>query len=183
MTLPINLHLGCGDVSLASVGFLNIDCRPGPAVDKVADIATLADFEPGSVSEIYAAHCLDHFDRWTYRTVLRRWVELLRHGGKLRLAMPDFEAICEEYRLRGDLHDLQGILYARQDYPTNTRHFIWDFTMAKQDLEAAGLVNIHRYEWRFTGWGHIDDCSQAYLPRGDKEHGRLMSLNVVGYKP
>ena len=49
-------------------------------------------------------------------------------------------------------------------------------------LVSAGFRNLRQYDWRETSHGDVDDFSQAYIPHLDKEHGRLISLNVEATK-
>lgn len=177
----LRLHLGCGAVALP--GFTNIDQRYQPGVDEIDNVALLRRYEPGTVALIYSCHVLDHFSRWEYKHVLARWAALLRPGGLLRIATPDFEAVARYYALHCDVRDLTGMLYAGQDYPGNVRHFIFDLQMLSEDLVSVGLENVHRYDALATDYAMIDDCSQAFMPRGDKRQGALMSLNVEAFKP
>ena len=57
---------------------------------------------------------------------------------------------------------------------------IFDFDTLAKGLREVGFENVRRYDWRKTELGElgIDDFSQAYLPHMDKDHGRLMMLNV-----
>jgi hypothetical protein len=50
-------------------------------------------------------------------------------------------------------------------------------------LKKVGFDEIRRWNWRDTEHASVDDFSQAYLPHQDREHGRLMSLNVEAVKP
>lgn len=164
----LSLHLGCGNFRIA--GWTNIDRRYQPAVDLVANIGLLREFSPGSCERIYACHCLDHFTRWEYPAVLKRWSELLAPGGVLMLSVPDFEKTARRYLRTGELRELIGSLVARQDYPDNVRHMHWDFRSLQLDLLEAGLQDVRRAEWEFQ------DCSKANLD------GELMSLNVEATK-
>ncbi len=87
----IKLHLGCGTNHLEE--YVNIDIRYLPGVDEVNNIKFLRKYQNNSIDEIYACHVLEHFGRWEYKDVLRRWHELLKPGGQLRLAVPNFAAI------------------------------------------------------------------------------------------
>ena len=58
----------------------------------------------------------------------------------------------------------------------------WDFNKLKEDLTAVGFTDVQRYDWRKTEHFYIDDYSQTYYPHMDKEHGKLMSLNVEAKK-
>jgi len=176
----VKLHLGCGTKRIE--GYTNIDSRCTPAVDLVADIRSLDTFEEGSVDVIYVCHALEHFSRWEHLAALRRWYTILKPGGILRVAVPDFEKVMEHYFKFRDVRRLSGIMYGRQDYPENNHCWCWDFKELKKDLQEAGFDNIERYDWRQTDHSQIDDYSQAYLPHMDKENGMLMSLNVEGIK-
>src|SRR5690606_18440040 len=121
---PLRLHLGCGDVHLPNEeGWINIDARYQPAVDRVDNIGILKRYEPNSVDEIYCCHALDHFSRWDYPRVLRRWHELLKPGGVLKLSVVDFGVIASMYCDRKAIvEELIGAICAAQDYEHNVRH-------------------------------------------------------------
>ena len=102
----MKLHLGCGTKHLS--GYTNIDIRYLPGVDEVNNIRFLRNYKENTVDEIYACHVLEHFGRWEYKEVLRRWFEILKPGGRLRLAIPNFSAICSYYTKTGDLKSLIG---------------------------------------------------------------------------
>jgi len=172
------LHLGCGSTHLP--GFVNIDLRWLPGVDEIADIRYLhsRDYPPMSADLIYASHILEHFSRWEYKSALARWYDILKVGGVLRLAVPDFDALVDHYQDTGELSDIRGLLYGGQDYKENRHHWCWNFDSMKADLEELGFRDVRRWDWRDTEHAHIDDVSQAYLPHLDKDVGRLVSLNV-----
>jgi len=176
----IKLHLDCGDKHID--GYINIDIRPMEAVDKVDNIKYLRSFEKDSVDVIYSASVLEHFTRWEYKNALRRWYEILKHGGALRLGVPDFESIVKYYLKNNNIDDIIGLLYGGQDYDQNFHHMCWDFKSLKRDLEELGFRNVKRYDWRNTEHSNIDDFSQCYLPHMDKENGMLMHLNVEATK-
>lgn len=178
--MSLKLHLGCGDVSLD--GYINIDARYLPNVDKVENAQFLRSYSEGSVDVIYACAILEHFTRWEYVGVLQRWNDLLRPGGILRISVPDFEALTNYYKKCGDIRKLIGMFYGGQDYKENFHHMCWDFNMLKEDLENVGFKDIHKYDWRNTEHSNVDDFSQSYLPHMDKENGQLMHLNVEATK-
>tara|TARA_R110000824_G_scaffold310579_1_gene497862 strand:+ start:204 stop:740 length:537 start_codon:yes stop_codon:yes gene_type:complete len=176
----MKLHLGCGDKRID--GYINIDCRDLPTVDHVEDIRFLQSFKENSIDVIYVCHVLEHFSRWEHLQVLKRWYDILKIGGILRIAIPDFEKAVKYYFEHGNLRDISGMLYGRQDYPENNHFWCWDFNELTKDLRSVGFINIERYDWRKTEHAHIDDYSQSYLPHMDKDNGTLMSLNVKGIK-
>jgi len=55
----------------------------------------------------------------------------------------------------------------------------------KQGRDEVGFRTVRRYDCgqRAPAILGVDDFSQAYLPHMDREHGRLMTLNVEADKP
>jgi len=176
----IKLHLGCGNIHID--GYVNVDIRNLPGVDVVDDVSTLSSFEENSVDIIYVCHVLEHFEKTKYKGVIKRWYDLLKKRGVLRVAVPDFEAVAEYYSKNRNLEDVLGLLFGGQDYEQNFHYCCWDFKKMQIDLMGAGFKNVKRYEWRQTDHSHFDDYSQAYLPHMEKETGKLMSLNVEAIK-
>jgi ubiquinone/menaquinone biosynthesis C-methylase UbiE len=174
------LHLGCGNKPIKD--FINIDVRHLEGVDMVDDIKQLSSFENKSVDLIYCSHVLEHFGRNEYKSVLKRWFDLLKDGGTLRIAVPDFEKVVEHYNEYKDLNILRGFLYGGQTYDQNFHYCGWDFKTLENDLKLIGFNKITRYDWRETEHSNIDDFSQSYLPHMEKIHGKLMSLNVEATK-
>lgn len=176
----MKLHLGCGNKHLD--GFLNVDIRKMDGVDLVDDITKLSSIENNSADIIYISHVLEHVGRREYMDVLKRWYDILKPGGVLRIAVPDFEQVVKHYNQHGDLRILLGFLYGGQNYPQNYHYCTWDFKTLSEDLVAAGFGNVRRYDWKKTEHASVDDFSQCYLPHMDKDNGMLMSLNVEAVK-
>jgi predicted SAM-dependent methyltransferase len=170
------LHLGCGTKHLE--GYTNIDIRYLPGVDEVNNIRFLRNYKENSVDEIYACHVLEHFGRWEYKDVLKRWFEILKPEGKLRLAIPNFSSICSYYIKTGDLKPLIGLLYGGQDYDENYHYITFDYPTLSNDLKNIGYKII--LEWNTEDYPG-DDFSKSYLPHMDKK-GTLMSLNILAIK-
>jgi SAM-dependent methyltransferase len=176
----MKINLGCASKPLP--GFVNVDIRDIPGVDVIDDISKLEKFEDGSVNLIYVSHVLEHFGRREYMNVLKRWHDVLKEGGILRIAVPDFEKIVEHYNENRNLELLRGFLYGGQTYAQNYHYCSWDFQSLSNDLIKIGFKEIKRYDWRYTEHSHIDDFSQSYLPHMDKTNGKLMSLNIEAVK-
>lgn len=175
----IKLHLGCGNKHIDR--FINIDIRYLPSIDKIENIRFLRSFERDSVDLIYASHVLEHFSRWDYKNVLKRWFDILKPGGTLRLGVPDFDALVEYYLKTGNLRDISGLLYGGQDYQENYHYWVWNFKEIERDLKEIGFLNISRYDREKTEHASIDDYTAAYLPHLDK-NGALVSLNIEATK-
>ena len=97
----VKLHLGSGSKHID--GYINVDIRYLPGVDEVNNVKFLRNYKNNSVDEIYCCHTLEHFGRWEYKEVLKRWFEILKPGGVMRLAIPDFNSICQYYNKTKDL--------------------------------------------------------------------------------
>lgn len=177
----MKLHIGCGKKYLP--GYKHLDVIPYEHVDFECDARKLDIIESQSVSEIYACHVLEHVERNEVSGVLREWWRVLKQGGVIRIAVPDFEAIVREYVAGEALSRFQGLLYGGQTYDYNFHHVTFDFPLLKQLLEEAGFLDIERYDWRTFLPDNYDDYSRAYIPHMDFENGRLMSLNLMARKP
>jgi len=183
------LNLGCGNNNIP--GFINVDLDNLSHVNYQLDIRNLYIFENESIDLIYSSHSLEYFDRFEVIPVLLEWRRVLKKGGLLRIAVPDFEAIVKVYLKYKDL-DNQGIigpLYGRWPYTKDTgetekqyHKTTYDFNSLVKVLEKAGFANIRKYDWRETIHRDYDDFSQAYIPHMDKENGILISLNVEAEK-
>jgi predicted SAM-dependent methyltransferase len=176
----LKLNLGCGTVRLD--GFVNVDIRFLPGVDRIEDIRYLRSFKNDSVDLIYACAVLEHLNRWEYKHALKRWYDLLKPGSILRISVPGWEDLVKHYNKHGDLRILMGMLYGGQDYEQNFHHHVWDFKIMEEDLLETGFKQVYRYDWRETEHAHVDDFSQSYLPHMDKDNGQLMHLNVEALK-
>lgn len=178
----MNLHLGCGKRYIP--GFIHVDLADFPHIDHRHEIQTLPMFEDGSADLIYSCHAFEYFDRFEALNLLREWRRVLKTGGTLRLAVPDFEALIQVYRETGDLLKIIGPLHGRMEImspqgPSWIYHrTVYDFKLLSSILNEAGFSDVRRYRWQDTLHREHDDCSQAYFPHMDKENGLLTSLNI-----
>lgn len=176
----MKLHIGCGQKYLP--GYKHMDVMDYEHIDYVCDARQLKMIPDNSVDEIYACHILEHVGRSDVVDVLQEWHRAVKFGGVIRIAVPDFEAVVQEYINNSDLTKYQGLLYGGQTYEYNFHYVAFDFRMLKNMLEEAGFKNVKRYDWQdFLPEGY-DDYSRAYIPHMDFNHGRLMSLNIIANK-
>lgn len=176
----MKLHIGCGQKFLP--GYKHLDVLESEHIDFVCDAGQLDPIETASVTEIYACHILEHIPRGKALDVLKEWSRVLQPGGEIRIAVPDFEAVVEEYCSSRDAGKFQGLLYGGQDYDYNFHYVAYDFEMLSKFLLEAGFVEVNRYDWRDFLPPDYDDFSRAYMPHMDFDNGRLMSLNVMAIK-
>ena len=176
----VKLNLGCFKRKIPD--FINIDIREDIRPDLIDDVFALEKIKNNSVDLIYACHVLEHADYAESEKALKRWHQVLKKGGVLRLAVPDMEAHFAHYFYHKDLRALHSTLWGSQRHPYDYHKNGWDFEKLKEDLTATGFKNIARYDWKDTEHFYIDDYSQSYYPHMDKEDGKLMSLNVEAVK-
>lgn len=153
----INLDLGAGAVS--PEGFVPLGNVNGSSIFPLPH----AD---GSVSVIRASHVLEHFNFADVGAVLQDWVRALKPGGKLKIAVPDFDKIAAAH-LNGEPQNVQGYVMGGQIDAADFHKTIWNRDELRRRLAAAGLVLLREWKSEIEG-----DC--ASLP---------ISLNIEGTKP
>ena len=89
------VHLGCGKDRLA--GFVNIDCQPTPATDRVLDLA-FPDFEPSSIALAFSHAFFEHMFRSARVPHLRQVCKgLVADGACCYIGIPYFPNIAKLY--------------------------------------------------------------------------------------
>lgn len=186
MKEDLKLHLGCGKRYIP--GFIHIDIANFDHIDYRISVDNLSVIESNSCSLIYASHVFAYFDRSEAIGVIKEWYRVLRPGGLLRMAVPDFRQQVKLYEITENLDRLLGGLYGRMEIEipgekkTVYLKTVYDFPSLKRVLENGGFMNVRHYNWRETIHRDYDDYSQAYFPHMDK-NGFLTSLNVEADKP
>lgn len=152
----IKLDLGAGAIS--PPGFTPMGRDHGSEIFPLA----VAD---ESVDEIRASHVLEHFSSAQVPAVIADWVRALKKGGKLKIAVPDFEKIAKSYA-EGQRAPHEGWLMGGQTDANDFHRSMFDEGKLKQLLAGAGLVLTQPWT------SEIDDCA-AYP----------ISLNLEARKP
>lgn len=185
MALVLKIHLGCGERYIDIPGWVHVDMYPYEHVDVVADASDLHAFKSGEAELIYACHVLQYIDLPEVLPTLKEWYRVLEPGGVLRLAVPDFSALCAVYLSTGSMAMVIGPIYGRLEWPNGTliyHKMAYDFASLAILLRQAGFRAIRKWDWSRTEHHYVDDGSQAYYPHMDKENGMLVSLNVEATK-
>lgn len=152
----LKLDLGAGPVS--PPGFVPLGQAHGSAIFPLR-------YAAASVDEIRASHVLEHFPHGQIGAVLTDWARVLKPGGRLRIAVPDFAKIAEGY-LAGQKLPTEGYVMGGQVDAADYHKALFDADRLKLLLAGAGLVLIRPWV------SEIEDC--AALP---------ISLNLEGVKP
>ena len=164
----LNLHLGCGNIKIPD--FTNVDIVESEATDIIDDVVTLKKFKKNSVDLIYNCNVLEHLGRFKFKEALKRWYELLKVNGILRISVPNFEALCDYYQRTKDLDTIYCALYAGQNKPYNFHYWCWDFKTLKRDLEQIGFKDVKLFDRNILG---IRDWSLNYVPYKDYQGNEL----------
>lgn len=133
----VKLNLGCDKFQLP--GYMNLDIKNGPGEE--AYPLTFAD---NSVDEIRASHLLEHFGSAEVPKVLVNWGEKLKPGGVIKIAVPDFRKIVDNY-VGGEGKDVLAHVMGAQVDENDFHKCLFDRSSLTQILEKVGFVDVE--EW------------------------------------
>ena len=150
----MKLNLGGGNQKIP--GFINIDRLNGQ------EAFPLPAYADGSVDEIRASHILEHFGHREVPDVLKEWVRVLKPGGVLRVAVPDFDYLVQH---RHDELPLESYLMGGQSDQNDYHKSIFSERKLRDLMRYVGLTDVTRWQ------SELQDC--ASLP---------VSLNLQGVK-
>ena len=180
------VHLGCWHRYIP--GFVHVDICNFPHIDYQSTVDRLPFFEDESIDLIYASHVLSYFDREEAFAVLNEWKRVLKQGGTLRLAVPNFSSLIKVISVTGDINNILGPLYGKMSIQTSSglqtlyHKTAYDEKQLVALLLNVGFCDIKPWDWRDTEHAAVDDHSQAYHPHMEKETGLLVSLNIQAQK-
>ncbi|MFY3384898.1 class I SAM-dependent methyltransferase [Paracidovorax sp. MALMAid1276] len=169
---PLRLHVGCASTRLE--GYINIDCRATEATDHVCQAGDIQIAAPGTVTEIYSRHMLEHQDPQEARATLRHWHDLLAPGGVLHLIVPDVE-----------FHARQILGLATSSFENQMDHAFASLWGWRDEARGGNREDAHR-------WGYTErSLSETLFAAGFTTVRRRTSgadsepwhLNILAYKP
>ena len=175
----MKLHIGGRE---AKEGWKILDVDRRPEVDFVGSCVDLGQFPDNSIAELYASHVIEHLSfKGELQAALKEFHRVLEPGGKCRLAVPDFETLCQMF-IRPDLKlqqrfEIMQVVFGGQNTPHDFHRVGLSFALLGVFLHDAGFVEIRRV----SGFGLFHDSSEmAFL------HPALsstpISLNVEAAK-
>ena len=174
----LRLNVGCGWRDFGA-DWVHIDGGDYPHLDyhNIMELPQQKD----SVDLLYASHVIAYFDREEIVPLLSEWKRVLKPGGILRLATPNFVKYAELYSLgKISLNQCVGPLYGQMPLNNETIYHktTYDFESLSCILKKLEMKEVQVYNLNDTEHAHLDDHSHSYIPYKDFENGTLMSLNV-----
>lgn len=181
-TTAIKLNIGAGGSDLP--GFIPVDIKQG------IDASGKLPYDDNSVAEIYSSHCLEHIHHSLHIQTLREWVRVLKPGGRIRIAVPDFDMIFQQY-LAGEISPDKLNCWIHGTNPEETdRHKIATFNHDRLSLlmRRVGIDQIEPFEAEFKDCSTLSESINLQgvkrAMRGTKEAPRVcmvMSRPRVGF--
>jgi len=144
------LNLGCGGICYE--GFINIDRKPQPLSNLLADIKYLP-FKDKCADTIIAHHSFEHIPRQQVYDTLREWYRVLEDNGILDIECPDFDENCRDYVKALDDNDFdkqnmnKNFIYGGDDIDEEDAHR-WGYSprLMKVYLNEIGFNRIDKAE-------------------------------------
>jgi predicted SAM-dependent methyltransferase len=144
----------CGGNTKIYKDFLNVDGKPGPKVDIVADIRKELPFKDEEVEEILSVATLEHLTLEQAKRLVREFCRVLKKGGKLTVAVPDMSKICHAY-VEGKYsfevlnQYFYGQLFEYSFMEYDCHKSVYDFKNLYFILFNAGFDKIEQVEYDF----------------------------------
>jgi predicted SAM-dependent methyltransferase len=153
----IKLNLGSGSQPLPD--FINLDIKNNNSIFPL-------DYPNNFVDEIRASHILEHFSYGESINALKEWTRVLKPGGTLKIAVPDFAIIAEAFSNgMNDKRLMESYCMGGQTDEYDYHKSIWHMEKICNMLDVIGYENMERWT------SEIKDCASLQI-----------SLNVKGTK-
>ena len=148
---PRRLNWGCGQHP--EPGWINSDLKDDPGIDISCDIRNGLPLEDDGLDYVVSIHALPMIPYPDLVTVLQELRRVLRPGGILRLALPDFDKAVRAYQAG----DRSYFLVPDEDEPTLSGqmivHLLWygySVTLFTEEFARSLLLR--------AGFRKVDEC-------------------------
>ena len=162
-------------------GWLATDLLPSRADVVFLDAGKPFPFADGAVDRIHSEHMIEHVDHPIGRRMLAECHRVLRPGGRIRIATPDFDRVValagpidgslaeqvRESNLRRDVAEPEASnpVYAVNRLFSEYGHrFLYTEDLLRRALDAAGFTDVRRYDV-----GESDDPEFRGLEQHDRQ--------------
>lgn len=174
----INLHLGCGQVNHPA--FINIDAIPSKHIHYVGRIDKISQFEDESVHLIYACHCLEHFSHKKTLAILKEWHRALRKGGVLRVSVPDFDSLVDQYlESKRNIQTVLLPISGGQEYKYNYHMTIFNEDSLRKLFFDAGFSSVKKWLPGSSDMTTFDDWSVHAVFIEEKKFQVSLNLEAI----
>lgn len=136
------LHVGCGSNYLES--WLNSDLIPDNSNIVALDAAKPFPLPSASFDYIYSEHVIEHFSFTQQLNFLKESHRILKPGGKIRIATPDFDFLAQ---LAGN----KKTEFEKEYLKWNFQTFLKYIPAQLMDMANLDVYVINNY---FRDWGH-----------------------------
>jgi predicted SAM-dependent methyltransferase len=138
---PVRLHIGCGQEAIP--GWINIDNRALPGVDRVLDVRRRLPFR--DVATIYAEHFLEHLGLEEGLAFLKACRRALAPSGVLRLSTPNLDWVWfTHYHADQSSRDaaMQDCFQLNRAFHGWGHQFLYNRATLEASLRAAGFASV-----------------------------------------
>ncbi len=168
------LHLGCGPQALP--GWVNIDNRRYPGVDKVRDVRKGLPYK--DVSFVFAEHFIEHLAYDEALKLMRESRRVLRDDGVLRLSTPNLDWVwVTHYKIDApDDQQVAACFYLNRAFRGWGHQFLYNERTLAATLRDAGFANVKR-----VAYGESEHPELRGLERHEKstDYGELSHILIV----
>lgn len=174
---PVKLNLGAGTVEIE--GFTPIDRLLGTEVYPL-------EYADDSVDEIRASHVLEHFGFEDAHQALTEWARVLKPGGKIRIAVPDFDWVAEN---RDKDPKARFYIMGGQTDENDFHRSLWTEPALRDAMTAAGIGGIERWKSDNTDCAslpcslNLEGCKETQAERGKRSItiAAMMTVPRLGF--
>lgn len=136
------LHIGCGGNLMS--GWLNSDIFPDTIMTAYLDASQTFPIADNTFDYVYSEHVFEHLNFQAQLNYLKESFRILRPGGKIRIATPDFNFLIH-------LASNETSTVEKEYLEWNFNHFLPAINAELKDNRDLEVYVINNY---FRDWGH-----------------------------
>lgn len=179
----VKYNVGCGKRNFGS-DWVHVD---GATFDHITHYDIWLQWEKvNSIDLIYSSHLIAYFKPEELQSLLKHWLMVLKSGGVLRLATPDFQKISMMHN-NGmvTIGEIVGPVFGRMEMNGREIYhkYVYDYPTLEKLVTEAGFTDFRLYDHRKTEHPNSGDRNDKYDDHSAAHlKGELISLNVEATK-